>query len=96
MKPAKRVEIVVDAVDAQRVIDVLERIGVGGYTRIRDVTGSGDRGLRSADELTGVFRNNYFLVVCDDSQAEAVAEGIRPILEQVGGICLISDCVVTH
>ncbi|HVT42941.1 MAG TPA: transcriptional regulator [Thermoanaerobaculia bacterium] len=96
MKAAKRVEIVVDAVDAQRVIDVLDRVGVGGYTRIRDVTGSGDRGIRSADELTGVFKNNYFLVVCDDSQAVAVAEGIRPILDQVGGICLISDCLVIH
>jgi nitrogen regulatory protein PII len=89
----KRVEIVIDALELSAVGQVLDRCGVSGYTVIREVTGKGDRGDRSGDDLTGALRNGYVLCACTEAQARAVTDAVRPILRRFGGVCLVSDCM---
>jgi len=91
VQAAKRVEIICDTVEVKNVVEILEGIGVTGYTIIRDVVGKGGRGMRRGDDLTDVFKNSMILTVCDDKQIPEVVEAIRPILKKFGGICLISD-----
>jgi hypothetical protein len=93
MTAMKRVEIVVDADELSAVITILDRAGVSGYTLIPHVTGKGDRGDRSQDGLAGSLKNGYVFCACTEPQARAVADGVRGILRQVGGVCLINDCV---
>jgi nitrogen regulatory protein PII len=93
MQSVKRVEIVVDALQAQAVLDQLAAIGIGGYTLLRNVEGAGDRGPRRADELTGVNQNVYILLACAPHQTTAVVEAVRPFLKRVGGVCLVSDAM---
>ncbi|MFN4293358.1 MAG: P-II family nitrogen regulator [Thermoflexales bacterium] len=91
MRAIKRIEIVTDALEIERVAQVLEQHGVSGYTIVPHVVGKGERGIRRGDELSGVFKNSYLLTTCDESQLPALIEAIRPILRQRGGICLVSD-----
>jgi nitrogen regulatory protein PII len=92
MNPCKRIEIVIEQTLVRRTAQRLDELGVPGYTLISGVSGRGDRGLRQADELTDTFTNCIFLIACeDDAMAERVVEGVRPLLERSGGICLVSD-----
>jgi nitrogen regulatory protein PII len=92
MKPCKRIEIVVEARLVEKLTDVLERLGMPGFTLIPDVRGAGDRGRRRADELSGESSNCLILIACDNqSTVDAILEAVRPVLVRSGGICLVSD-----
>ncbi|MCB1844062.1 MAG: hypothetical protein KDI09_13955 [Halioglobus sp.] len=92
MRPCKRIEIVIEEPMAPRLVEVLERLQVSGYTALPNASGKGDRGLRRADELAGDSNNTVFIIACDDEEmVQAVVEGVRPLLSRSGGICLVSD-----
>jgi len=98
MNPSKRIEIVIEQALAERVIETLGRLDAPGYTLLRNVGGSGDRGVRRADELAGDSVNCLFLIACDDpATVQRITDGVRPLLSRFGGICLVSDCAwVSH
>jgi len=91
MKPIKRVEIVVGQHELEPVIEALEAVGVDGWTVVRNVGGKGERGLRSENELTDVFRNAYVVIACSAEKVPGVVEAVRPFLRRFGGMCLVSD-----
>lgn len=92
MKPCKRIEIVIEEPMAPRVVEILERLSVSGYTAVANASGKGDRGLRRADELAGDSNNTVFIIACEDETlVQTVIEAIRPLLSRSGGICLVSD-----
>jgi nitrogen regulatory protein PII len=91
MRPVKRIELVIDHGDLERVVQTLHDRGVDHYTVINDVGGMGSRGRRGGDPFSGVFDNVYVLVACDATTASDVIASIRPILSRMGGICMVSD-----
>ncbi len=91
MKPVKRIEIIVDSMDLKKCLSELQQLGITGYTVIRDVIGSGDRGERSGDLLNDTLNNSYILIACDAEQVDAITAALRPKLKRYGGVCLISD-----
>lgn len=93
MQAVKRIEIIVDALEVPDLVRRLEAAGVSGYTIIKDAAGKGERGLRDADELTGVFKNSYVMTACPPEQIEKIVEAVRPILKLRGGVCLVSDAL---
>ena len=93
MQAVKRVEIITDSLETREVCRVLDRVGVSGYSVIRDVTGRGERGVQSGDDLTDVFKNSMVLLACPPERVQEVVEAIRPILKRRGGICLVSDAM---
>lgn len=97
MKSVKRFEIIIERLHARDVTDALESAGVTGYSMVRDVIGTGDRGDRAGDELTDVFRNCCIIVAVPVEVANHVIEAIRPLLKAYGGVCLVSDALwVNH
>ena len=44
MQPVKKLEIILDAPEEKTVTSLLDRIGVSGYTILRNVAGKGGRG----------------------------------------------------
>jgi nitrogen regulatory protein PII len=91
MRPVKRIEIVIDSLELAHLLKALEQAGVSGYTVIRDVAGMGDRGARTGDQLSDIFKNSYMIIACPEEQMQALVDAIRPSLQRFGGICLVSD-----
>lgn len=91
MKPVKRIEVVVGALELDGLVARLEDAGVDAYTVVRNVAGKGERGVRSDDELSDVFRNVYLVIACSPERAQEIVETIRPFLRRYGGMCLLSD-----
>lgn len=87
----KKVEIIAEAAEIENIIQIFESLDVSGHTIINDISGTGGRGNRFADELTDVFKNKYILTVCDEQKATKITEAVRPLLKKRGGICIVSD-----
>lgn len=91
MKQVKRIELVIDAAHTPELIKVIKASGATGFTLLRDVQGSGDRGDRMGDELGNVFRNCYIVVAAGETIADKIIHDSRPLLERYGGMCLVTD-----
>lgn len=91
MQAVKRIEIITDAREMRAVRATLERLGLTGYSIVREVIGQGDRGAQSGDDLSGVSSNSLLLTTCAPEQLTELVASIRPLLRERGGICLISD-----
>jgi nitrogen regulatory protein PII len=91
MQAVKKLEIIVDSFGIKEVIKEIEKHGLVGYSVIKDVIGKGERGLRSGDELTDVFKNSYLMTTCAPEKLDEIIGAIRPILKKQGGVCLVSD-----
>lgn len=91
MRPVKRLEIIVNALQVDAVVRLLEEHGVTGHSVIRDVTGRGDRGRQTGDELTGAFSNSCVLTTCPPEALDALVNDLRRFLRRAGGVALVSD-----
>jgi nitrogen regulatory protein PII len=87
----KKIEIVINSLELQKVLKILDHIGVSGYTIIEDVTGKGYRG-RVIDDLEGhALTNSYVMTICNEEQEHQIVEAIRPLLKKYGGVCIVCD-----
>ncbi|WP_368028743.1 hypothetical protein [Arcobacter sp. s6] len=91
MKKMKKIEIILESVYLNRLIELFDIKEISGYTIIRDVEGKGITGIKSADEITDVFTNNYVFTVCDEDKLMNIVEDIRKFIKRYGGRCIVSD-----
>lgn len=91
MEPCKRIEIVIEQRQASALLEDLHGLGLSGYTLIPNARGSGDRGLRSGDELTGVMTNSVIIIACQEADVAAILDLAGPAIRRSGGVCLVSD-----
>lgn len=90
MHAVKRIEIISDSVELEKIIRALKKSKVSSYTVVRNVVSEGIKGTTSVADVTAA-ENDYVLAICLPEHAKSVVETIRPILNRFGGICLISD-----
>lgn len=88
----KRLEIVIDEEKLEELINILNEVGVRGYTFIKQAGGLGSRGTRRPDDIFFEQTNAMFILACEEKQAERLVTALRPRLKEFGGMCLISDC----
>ena len=91
MDIVKKVEIITNSLELAQVLEILEKVGVSGYSVIKDVTGTGDRGRVINDLETQVLSNGYVMSICTEDQEAQLVKAIRPILKKYGGVCIVSD-----
>lgn len=91
MEKLKKVEIIVESVYIKKLLELFEEKGIKGYTLIKDIEGCGGHGLKSADEVTDVFSNNYIFTVCEADILDNMKENIGSFIKKYGGKCIISD-----
>ena len=91
MKKMKKIEIILESVYLNRLIELFDKKEITGYTIIRDVEGKAITGIKSADEITDVFTNNYVFTVCDEDKLMSIVEDIRAFIKRYGGRCIVSD-----
>ena len=91
MKDLKRVEIVTGTLETPKVVDILKKNQISGYTMIKNVLGSGDKGIQDGEGLHNAFQNTYFIVACSVEELDRIKEPLRAVLKKSGGVCLVSD-----
>jgi nitrogen regulatory protein PII len=91
MKNMKKIEIIIESLYLNRLIELFDKKGISGYTIIKDIEGKGEHGIKSADEVTDVFKNNYVFTVCDEEKLMTIVEDIRYFIKKFGGRCIVSD-----
>lgn len=91
MKAVKRVEIVAESDFLPKILALLDKENINGYTVISNVSGKGDKGIRDGYGLTSVFQNIYILLACSEEELERITEPLRALLKRIGGMCLVSD-----
>lgn len=91
MEAVKKIEIVTNSLELPKVLEILEKSGVSGYTVIEDVIGKGKRGRAINDLETRTLSNGYVMSICTEAQEQALIEAIRPVIKKYGGVCIVSD-----
>jgi nitrogen regulatory protein PII len=91
MQPVHKVEIIISSLELNKILKILEKLDISGYTVIDNTSGKGDRGFVDGD-LGREFSNSYILTVCtNEKQLNLLTEKITPLLRKVGGICLVTE-----
>lgn len=90
----KRIEIIVEAVQAEAVTALLDRLGAKGWTVLPVMSGRGRTGLRVRGDLSGVFDNVVVLCITSERVAEAVLDARAELLGAKPAIVSITDCMV--
>jgi nitrogen regulatory protein PII len=94
MTARKRIEIIVEAVQAEAVTDLLDRLGAKGWTVLPVLSGRGRTGFRRSGDLSGVLDNVLVLCVTSERVAEAVLDAHEELLGARPAIVSVSDCSV--
>ena len=95
MKDCTRIEIVIEKALARTMADLLIELNSPGYTMIDHAVGRGDRGERRGDDPTGTSTNCVFIVACESREVvDRIVEGVRSLLTQSGGMCLLSEAIL--
>jgi nitrogen regulatory protein PII len=94
MHARKRIEIVVEAVRAEQVTELLDRLGAPGWTMLPVTAGRGRQGLRRGGDPGGVFDNVLILCIASAAVAERVLAAQEELLGARPAIVSVSDCEV--
>ncbi|MBC7864074.1 MAG: transcriptional regulator [Bacteroidia bacterium] len=87
----KKLEIITDYSYLRVLIKLFDDHNINGYTIIKDVMGKGTRGNKDGHGISGGFKNCYVMVCCDETEANRIADLIKPLLARSGGICIVTD-----
>ncbi len=94
MQAVKKVEIIIEYLELPRLLELIKKESITvGYTVIKEAVGSGGRGDRAGDGLSGELTNSYILIACSEDEAQRIVEIVRPTLKRFGGVCLVSDAM---
>jgi len=94
MKSMKKVEFIFESVYMNRLLDIFKNNNISGYTIIKNIEGCGGHGLKTADDVTDVFSNNYVFTVCEKEQFLSMEKEIRAFTKKYGGKCIVSDAML--
>lgn len=92
----KRVEIVIESRELQRVLEIVERAGATGYTVIPHVHGKGHRGVRADLGFSDVLKNVLVLVFCPDAVAEAILAEVSRLLHRRAGLVAVTPVEASY
>lgn len=91
MHLVKKIEIIANSFELNKILESLKRSGVHGHAVIRNVSGEGLRGETTEDLDMMMEDNVYIIAFCMPEEIRPVIENIRPLLNKFGGTCYISD-----
>lgn len=92
--PRKRIEIVVEQVQAETVTDLLERLGATGWTMLPVLAGRGRQGLRQGGVPGGVLDNVMIIAIVSDEVATRITAARDELLGARPAIISVSECAV--
>jgi nitrogen regulatory protein PII len=91
MQPAKRLEMIADSIELQKLLAGLQKAGISRYTVIHNVEGWGVRGIMASTGDVTMLDTAYVIAFCTPEQVQSTVEILCPILKRFGGSCYVSD-----
>ncbi|MXP14124.1 transcriptional regulator [Altererythrobacter confluentis] len=79
----KRIEILADTPLARRVTDVIDQVGISGWTVLPVQSGSGRDGQWREERVTGADKS-LILSIASEEKAAALVDALAPILTSHG------------
>ncbi len=92
----KRIEILVDLPLASRIISASAKAGIKGHTLLPTLSGAGEGGSWSDDQLSGAVAKVLFVAVTTDAKAQAMIDLVTPMLDTYGLALIASDVQVVR
>ncbi len=90
----RKVEILVDAPLAAKVIDIINGCGGTGYTVFQAIAGAGQHGTWSDDQITGAGNKVLVLTVASQAVADRIALQLSGLLDSHTLLMWICDAAV--
>ncbi len=90
----KKLEIIIESVELSKVIKAIEKVGVRGYSLIKDISGMGKHGKSVSTSLVDVNEYNMLVIVDDEVKINQVIEKVKPIIKIYSGIMFLSDAEI--
>lgn len=95
--PLKKLEIILQGEHQAFVGDLLDRIGVTGYTIINNLSGKGSHGFHEGHLM---FNEDDMLIMIvaavPEDLVNPILEGLAPFYNEHSGVVFISDIQVTR
>jgi PII-like signaling protein len=91
-----RLEVLVDAPLARKIVELSRQAGITGHTLSRTASGEGRGGEWQEDLLTGATAKFIFLAVANRERADRFIELVTPLLETHGLLVLRSPVDVVR
>ena len=93
----KKLEIIIEGEYQEFATDLLDRIGVNGYTILNNLSGKGSHGFHDGHVM---FKEDDVLIMIIAAVPEALVEpilqGFGPFYSEHSGVVFISDIQVTR
>jgi nitrogen regulatory protein PII len=93
MKMIKRIEIITDEQEMDKILEKLDLIGVPGYTVIHNITGKSPSSTAKDDLPIAGLSNVYLLCFCVPELVDLITKEIVPIMNKFGGVFYLSDAL---
>ena len=90
----KKLEIIVEAKLVEHVVEVIDRLGAGGYTIVPAIAGSGRGSSWQAGDLSNASSKVVVVVVADEPLARRLMEDVFALVEVYKAIVFLSDVEV--
>ncbi|HEY9200415.1 MAG TPA: P-II family nitrogen regulator [Gammaproteobacteria bacterium] len=95
--PLKKLEIILEGEYQAFATDILDRIGVKGYTIINNLSGKGSHGFHDGHLM---FNEDDVLIMIiaavPEPMVEPIMQGFAPFYNEHSGVVFISDIQVTR
>ncbi len=93
----KKLEIILEGEYKEFAIDLLDRVGVKGYSIINNLSGKGSHGFRDGHIM---FNEDDLLIMIiaavPEKLVEPILQGFSPFFKEHSGVVFVSDIQVTR
>ena len=90
----KKIEIIVEAALARRVIQLAESLGAKGFTVLPTLAGRGHSGDWGQADLSSALATQLIVIVAAPDLAERIAQSARALLADYAAVILVSEVEV--
>lgn len=92
----KKIEVILPSAQRDYFVQQLKKWGQLHYSRISGIQQSGCAGSQYDDDITGVFSNDLYILICSDEKAQEIHSELTKLVRRSGGLAYSVDCTVIH
>ena len=95
--PMKEIRIIVQGEHRAFVVELLDKVGVTGYTIIGNLSGKGHHGFHEAHFMFNELESLVMIMtIVPQEKVEPILAGLRPLFEEYSGVMFVSEVSVSR